>query len=126
MENKQVEKLVADYAAALNAARAELIPAYYTADAVFMPENTRKLTKSDVLKKGRTFLNKNRFHISYSIQDITVKDEYAFVQATAQTRTVNLNTNIEVAKTSQDFFVLRKDQNDWKIFRYMFNNVKAQ
>jgi len=124
MENKQVEKLVADYAAALNAARAELIPAFYTADAVFMPENTGKITQADLLKKGQTFLNKSRFNISYSIQDIAVNENYAFVQATTQTKTVNANS--EVSKISQDFFVLRKEQQEWKIFRYMFNNVKEQ
>lgn len=124
MENKQIEKLVGEYATAINASNVDQISAFYTADAVFMPENTRKLTKADLLKKGQTFLNKNRFHISYSIQDITVKEEYAFVQATAQTKTVNPNTDTEVSKTSQDFFVLRKEQNDWKIFRYIFNNVK--
>jgi ketosteroid isomerase-like protein len=125
MENIKAEMLVAEYAAALNAANVDLIPAFYTADAVFMPDNTRKLTKADLLKSSQTFLNQNRFHISYSIQDITVKDEYAFVQATAQTKTVNPNTNTEVFKTSQDFFVLRNEQNEWKIFRYIFNNVKG-
>jgi len=126
MENIKAEKLVGEYAAALNVANVDLILAFYTADAVFMPENTHKLTKAGLLKNGQTFLNKNRFHISYSIQDITVKDEYAFVQAQARTNTINPETNQVVSKTSQDFFVLRKEQQEWKIFRYMFNNVKAQ
>jgi hypothetical protein len=91
-----------------------------------MPDYTQTLTKSDLLQKGRSYLSKTRFHISYAIQDVTLKDEYAFVQATAQTRTVNPHTNTEVSKTSRDLFVLRKEQNEWKIFRYMFNNVKGQ
>jgi len=125
MGNIQVENLIGEYAAALNAAKVEMIPAFYTTDAVFMPENTGKLTKAELLKIGQAFLTKNRFQISYSIQDITVKDGYAFVQAKAQTKTVIPNSNTEVSKTSQDFFVLRKEQTDWKIFRYMFNNVKG-
>lgn len=126
MEKIKAEMLVSEYAAALNAANVDLIPAFYTADAVFMPDYSQTFIKSDLLQKGRSYLSKTRFHISYAIQDITLKDDYAFVQATAQTRTVNPHTNTEVFKTSRDLFVLRKEQNEWKIFRYMFNNVKGQ
>lgn len=125
MEKIKAEMLVSGYAAAINAANVDLIAAFYTADAVFMPDHTQTLTKSDLLKKGSAFLSKTRFHINYSIQHVTLKDEYAFVQATAQTRTVNPHTHTEVAKTSRDLFVLQKEQNEWKIFRYMFNNVKG-
>lgn len=126
MENKQAEELVGEYAAALNAAKIDMIPSFYTADAVFMPDNSRKLTKADLLKSSQTFLKKSHFKITYSILDIAVTGEYAFVQATAQTNTVNPGTNQGVTKTSQDFFVLRQEQQEWKIFRYMFNNVKEQ
>jgi len=114
MENMKAEMLLADYAAALNAGNVDLIPAFYTADAVFMPDNTRKLTKAELLKNGQIFLNRNRFHISYSIQDITIKDEYAFVQATAQANTVNPVSNQEVNKTSQDFLFCVKSNKSGK------------
>lgn len=126
MEKIKAETFISEYAAALNAANGDLMPAFYTADAVFMPDNSRILTKSDLLKMDPTFLSKSRFRISYTIQDILLKDEYAFVQARAQTTTVDPHTHNEVSKTSRDLFVLRKEQNEWKIFRYMFNNVKGQ
>lgn len=126
MENIQVENLVKEYAAALNAGNTGLIPTFYTEDGVFMPENTRSLIKSDLLNKSKGFFQKCRFQISYSIQEVVVKGENAFVQAIAQTDTVNPQSNQKISKTSQDFFVLRKEQNDWKIFRYIFNNVKVQ
>lgn len=126
MEIIKAETLISEYAAALNAANVDLISAFYTADAVFLPDYARTLTKSDLLQKGRSYLSRTRFQISYAIQDVTLKDEYAFVQARAQTITVIPYTNTEVSKTSRDLFVLRKEQNEWKIFRYMFNNVKGQ
>ncbi|MDB5263792.1 MAG: hypothetical protein JWQ14_3075 [Adhaeribacter sp.] len=118
------EKMLAGYAEALNSADTALIPSFYTKDGLFMPESSKALTSGDLLKSSKSFLKKQRFQISFSVQDIVVDGDYAFVQATAKTSTSNFAANQEFSQTSRDFFVLRNEQDEWKIFRYIFNNVK--
>jgi len=118
------EQLLAQYAEALNAANTNLLPALYTADGVFMPDGVASLPAGALPGKGVSFFAKSRLHISYAVQEVTGSGEYAFVQATARTATTNLATGQETARTSRDFFVLRQEGQDWKIYRYLFNSVR--
>jgi ketosteroid isomerase-like protein len=120
------QQLLAHYAEALNSANTALLPALYTPDGVFMPDGVAPLPAGALPGKGAGFFAKSRFHISYAVEDVTVSGEYAFVQATARTATTSLATGREVARTSQDFFVLRQEAQDWKIYRYLFNSVREQ
>jgi ketosteroid isomerase-like protein len=120
------QQLLAHYAEALNAANTALLPTLYTPDGVFMPDGVVPLPAGALPGKGTGFFAKSRFHISYAVEDVTVSGEYAFVQATARTATTSLATGREVARTSQDFFVLRQEAQDWKIYRYLFNSVREQ
>lgn len=123
-EKEIVMNVVRDYARALNEANADLIPGFYTEDALFMPDGTNTINRSDLeLPKNGSFLKKNKFNIKYSSENIVVEDEYAFVNVVAETSIENSVSGGSLKKTSRDFFVLRKENNSWKIFRYMFNNV---
>ncbi|RZL13733.1 MAG: hypothetical protein EOO62_07365 [Hymenobacter sp.] len=120
------QQLLAHYAEALNAANTALLPTLYTADGVFMPDGMAALLADALPGKGSSFFAKSRFHISYAVEDVTMGSEYAFVQATARTATTDLATGREVARTSRDFFVLRQESQDWKIYCYLFNRVREQ
>ena len=120
------EQLLAYYAEALNAANPALLPTLYTADGVFMPDGVATLPAGALPGKGSSFFAKSRLHISYAVEDVTVGGEYAFVQATARTATTDLASGQETARTSRDFFVLRQESQDWKIYRYLFNSVREQ
>lgn len=91
-----------------------------------MPDGLTPLAASALLNKGQRFFAKTRFHISYAVKTIGVDGEYAFVQATPHTATTKLATGQEATCTSQDFFVLRQESQDWKIYRYLFNSVREQ
>ena len=124
-EKQTVERFITAYAEALNTANTHLIPSfYYAKDSLFMPNKMKTLSGHD-LRTATTgsFFKKVSFHIDYSVKDIAVDDRFAFVQALAIATTKDLLTGEQSAKTSRDFFVLRKDEEEWKIYRYMFNNV---
>ncbi|RDV16523.1 hypothetical protein DXT99_04840 [Pontibacter diazotrophicus] len=125
-EREAVEKLLGRYAQVLNSADTASIPSYYTADGQFMPEGLKTTTSSELKRRGEDYFRGKGFQIGYSVQNMVVDGRYAFVQATAQTVATDLKANKEALHTSQDFFVLRKEQEEWKIFRYTFNNVKEQ
>ena len=125
-QTQDAQLLLAHYAEALNSANTSLLPALYTADGVFMPDGRASLPASVLPGKGASFFAKTRFHITYAVEEVTVRGEYAFVQATARAATTDLATGQEATRTSRDFFVLRQEGQDWKIYRYLFNSVCEQ
>lgn len=124
-ERTAAGKLLASYAEALNTADISAIHSLYTTDGVFMPDRFKSLTVADLSGKRSQYLQKAHFHIAYSPQHIVVGDNYAFIEATATTTAIDPGTDKKIIRTSQDFFVLRKDKAAWKIYRYIFNNVKT-
>lgn len=116
-----VENLLTAYAKAINSANTGLIPSFYTEDGRLMPEDSKDLTKEDLVKRSQKFFKQVRFQMNYAAPDTIIDGDYAFVQTTAKTTTTSLETSKVEDRTSRDFFVLRKEKEDWKIFRYVFN-----
>jgi uncharacterized protein (TIGR02246 family) len=124
-EKTKIKQLISDYAAALNSANIELIPSFYAEDGLFMPDGLRTFTTDDLSNKLRgTYLKRSQFSISYDISDVVVNGDFAFIQAQASTLSVNPTTGKTTTKSSRDLFVLTQEENNWKIYRYIFNNVK--
>ena len=122
-EKTAIEKLLTAYAEAFNSANTASLPSFYTEDGLLMPDGFQGLTTEDLLNRSKSFFKKTRFQMDFAVPDIVIDGEYAFMQTTAKTTTTNLEKNQEVKQTSRDFFVLRKEKEGWKIFRYIFNNV---
>jgi ketosteroid isomerase-like protein len=119
-EKQAAEQLLYGYAAVLNKANLASISSFYAFDGLFMPDGFKTLTKKDLDAAGGKFLQNKTFKIKYDIQSVTVGNEFAFIEATART-TIVPNGGEEIFQSSRDFFVLRKDGTDWKIYRYLFN-----
>ena len=67
------------------------------------------------------YFKKLKFHIEYTVKDTTVDDRFAFVHAAAQTTTTDLVNGQESSTSTRDFFVFRKESDQWMIYRYIFN-----
>ena len=122
-EKTAIEKFLTAYTEALNSANTALIPSFYTEDGLFMPNGFKALTTGDLLNGSKSFFKKANFHIGYAVPDTVVDGDYAFVQTTAQTTTTDTEKSQEIRQTSRDFFVFRKEKEDWKIYRYIFNKM---
>jgi ketosteroid isomerase-like protein len=124
-EEKEIIKVLQEYASSLNAIQIDLIPEFYAEDSIFMPDGLKTLTKSAITEIAASgFLKRTGFKIIYTIEHIAVNGEHAFVQATAKTSTKNVLTGDISEKTSRDFFVFCKEGTKWKIYRYIFNHVE--
>jgi len=120
-----IRNTLTDYAKTLNTADNAAIPGFYTTDGKFMPEGYKTVKSFDLLKTNAGFLHDYNFKIEYSFQDITIDNQLAFVLADAKTSQKDPVTGIVFDKLSRDFFVLKKIDEHWKIYRYLFNNVKS-
>ena len=122
-KEKQIIRLLDEYAAALRSGASELIPAFYAEDGLFMPNSLKSFSKADIIRTtSGHFLKTSDFKIEFTAKNIVVEDNYAFVSAIAETSTRDSLTGNVTSNTTRDFFVLRKTDEDWKIYRYMFND----
>lgn len=55
---------------------------------------------------------------------MTIENQFAFVQATAATTENRISDLKPVPKKSIDFFVFKRNEENRKIYRYIFNNVR--
>lgn len=117
-----VEALLADYAAALNAANTAIIHSFYTEDGLLLPQGQQDLNKAELVTRSESFFRQQRFRIDYSLPETLINGDYAFVQTIAKTSSEGQKNGQVEEKTSRDFFVLKKENEAWKIFRYIFNN----
>lgn len=125
-QTKPIQKLIDSYALALNSADVKSIPAFFTEDGTFMPQDHKTLTRSDLLRIGsNNHLMKSGFHIKYDIENILLEDQLAFVTAKAITSQKDKSSNAHIRKSSRDFFVLKPANDQWKILVYIFNDVKV-
>ncbi|PBQ33936.1 hypothetical protein CNR22_19845 [Sphingobacteriaceae bacterium] len=125
MENNSISKTLSDYAAVLNSAKADLIPSFYTKEARFMPEGVKTLHPGLLRKAGENNLSSNKFAIEYSVVNVTEEGSFAFVEAIAHTSSLDTISGKTIKKSSRDFFVLKNEDTNWKIHRYIFNNVES-
>ncbi|WP_442591951.1 YybH family protein [Pedobacter sp. AW31-3R] len=124
-ESHDIQETIKGFASTLNSADAKSIPSHFSNDAKFMPDGSGTITGAGLLKKsGEKHLSATEFKIKFSDFDINIDNNYAFVNARAETSQLDPVNNQKVVKSSRDFFVLRKTDQSWKIYRYIFNNVK--
>lgn len=121
-----VADFISSYAAALNTNVPSPMYVFFTADGIFAPDGYKKLSAHDLRKVRGRSRQTTRFHIDYKIETIAIGNGYAFVDAVAIVQTVNIETAAVVNHISNDFFILQKVDQQWKIYRYIFNNRKQQ
>ncbi|MCX8534131.1 YybH family protein [Chryseobacterium luquanense] len=118
-----IKESIQNFELALNSGNIESVLSFYSEDAVFMPDGFSTLKKGEIGRSRSNFLTEKDFKIKFDNLKIDVKDNFGFVEAVANTSEIDPKGTSKVQKTSRDFFVLRQEENQWKIFSYIFNNV---
>jgi ketosteroid isomerase-like protein len=130
MNNQQETKSISDFinafSEALGRSDNKIGSTFYTEDGLFLPNNYPTISKDQLDKAKGTFLKNKKFNITYVIDEIVVKENFAFVQAEATATTTELNDDLSFTVVSRDLFILNKIDNAWKIYRYMFNDFTTE
>lgn len=117
-----IELVIENFTKALNAGAFDKIPGMYTADGLSMPDEFKSINSQKLGSTVSALFTLSNYKIEIDINQVEVDGNYAFVTAIAKVHGV-IN---RATKTSRDFFVLRKDEGNWKIYRYMFNSPAIQ
>jgi ketosteroid isomerase-like protein len=124
-EKQAISTFLNNFAQVLNNAETKAIPDFFDRDAIFIPDGMKKIIAGNQLgKTDNGYLKRSDFKINYTIKDITIENQFAFVEAFADTTENRIADLKPVQKRSIDFFVLKNEGENWKIYRYIFNNVR--
>ena len=124
-EKSAIEKLLFAYRDALNASDVNKVLPLYTKDGVFMPTNAPTATGQEQLKGSYEFVFKNiQLHIEFFMEEIVVSGEYAYAVTNSKGTTLIHANGQTVPEENRELFVLKKEEGQWKIARYMFNKTK--
>jgi len=128
MENQDrtsVEKVLTRYFNSLNESDVKTAVNSYTADGVFMAAGAPTALGSDQLVTAYESLFKViQLRVNVTIDEVILKDDLCFVRTHSTGSTLIRATGETVPAQNREFFLLRKEEGEWQIARYLFNQPK--
>ena len=123
-EHAAIKNLIHSYSGAFNAADIVRTVALFTDDGILMPNNAPIAQGKEQLTASFELLLKNfQINIGYTVDEITVSGDYAFVRTNSNVATHVKASGEDIALLNKELFVLRRKQDEWKISHYIFNNT---
>lgn len=123
-DQQAITTLLKAYEKALNAADTPAVIELYTDDGVFMPSGAPTSIGKEAVSQAYDFVfSQIRLHIAFSIDEIETHGDLAFARTISRGTTDILATGETVAEENRELFVLRKENGQWKIARYLFNKM---
>ncbi|WP_179473062.1 SgcJ/EcaC family oxidoreductase [Chryseobacterium sp. H1D6B] len=125
-EKSAIEKLLFNYQDALNTSDVNKVLPLYAQDGIFMPQGGPSAIGQEQLKGAYEFVFKNlQLNIKFNIDEIViVNDHYAFARTISRGTQLIHATGITSAEENRELFMLQKENDQWKIARYVFNKMK--
>ena len=125
MENQDkavVEKALNNYFNALNESDVKTAVGSYTTDGVFIAAGAPTAIGTAQLITAYEYLFKAiQLNVEVTIDEVIIKDDISFVR-THSIGTTRIHATEEIIPAeNREFFLLRKEQGEWKIARYLFN-----
>jgi uncharacterized protein (TIGR02246 family) len=128
MENQDkaaVEKALNNYFNALNESDVKTAVDSYTADGIFMAAGAPTAIGTRQLITAYEYLFQAiQLSVQVTIDEVIIKDDIAFVRTHSNGSTLIHATGENIPAENREFFLLRKEQEAWKIARYLFNQPK--
>lgn len=125
-QNKEaIEKTLNTYFGSLNASDVKTAVGSYTADGVFMPTKFPTATGTEQLVTAYENVFKAiQLNVTVKIEEVIVRDDIAFARTLSNGTSLIHATGETTPEENREFFLLKKENGEWKIARYMFNQPK--
>ena len=124
-DRSAIEALLFTYRGALNASSVEQVMPLYTTDGVFMPTGFPTAVGTEQVRGAYAgVFSAIKLNIEFHIDAIDVVGDHAFARTTSQGTTLVHANGQTIPEENRELFVLRRDNGQWLIARYMFNKMK--
>ena len=112
------------YEKALNASDTTAVLTLYSSAPVFVPPNAKPLSGRDAVRAGYEGTFKAiKPSLVFTIQEIVVLGDTAYVRTASEGEVEILANNAKVKDAYNELFIVHREQGQWKIHRYIFNNA---
>ncbi len=116
-----IQTLIQSYETALNHNDTDAILDLYGSDPVFMPQHAPALVGRDAVRAGyEQVFASIKLDIRFEIHEIEEAGDWAWARTSSAGSTQILAAGIEVTEGNNELFVFRKENDEWKIHRYLF------
>ncbi len=120
----KIHELISEYQITLNNEETEKISTLYSKKAIFMPPGIPAI--NGVEEIGHTYeylFSQFDFELEFDIQEVVVSENLAYVLSNSEGTVALESSETEETSKNQEIFILIKEEDDWKISRYMFNSL---
>lgn len=126
-DRAEITHLLDRYQQALNGGHTSHIVPLYTNDGVFMPANKPTATGTHQIKTAyQHVFQALDLNVKFHIDEIEQHGDMAFLRTTSDGKIKLLEKEITIKNNSRELFILKKNNDQWKIYRYMFNEVNSE
>lgn len=126
-DNSAIEKLLSSYGDIINASDVSKALALYTKDGTLMPNGAPSVNGHVQLKASYEYLFKSfQLNVEYITDEVIVNGDYAFAKTHSTGNTLIHANGQTIPVDNKELFVLHKDDGQWKISHYIFNNNKMK
>ena len=126
-ENSDIEKLLSSYGEALNASDVSKTIALFMNDGMLMPQGAPIAKGREQLKAAYEGLYKMfQLNVEYITDEVVVNGDDAFARTNSKGKTLIRANSETIPVDNKELFMLHKDNGQWKIAKYMFNNNKMK
>lgn len=123
-DEKDIKAVIASYKEALKSADSTKVVQNFSPNAVLMTPNAATAKGSNEIKAVYDGLFKIlKLDINFSIDEVVVNGEYAFVRSTSKGTATLLENNVKADEINRELFIFQKQNGKWKIAYYMYNKM---
>ncbi|VAW74653.1 hypothetical protein MNBD_GAMMA12-3530 [hydrothermal vent metagenome] len=120
----EVQHLIGSYQKALNSSNTGKVVSLYTKNGVFMPSNKPTSIGVNQVKTAYQYVFKTlNLNVKFHIDEIECYGRIAFVRTRSDGNIKLIEKNITIKNNSRELFILKRIVDQWKIYRYMFNEI---
>lgn len=125
LAKQEIENLLMTYKETLNTSNAEKATSLYTKDGIFMPSGAPSAMGKENIKGAYDFVfSQIQLNIEFYIEEITIENTMAYAVTSSKGSTLIHATGETIPEENRELFVFEKENDTWKIARYMFNKTK--
>ena len=120
--NMNINNVITQYGKSLNASDTESILKLYSKDPIFMPQHVpAQIGRDQVRGVYKQVFGTIKLNVEFTIHDIEEFGDLAYARTSSAGKKTILGNGEIVNQANNELFVLRKEDGDWKIHRYIYS-----
>lgn len=126
-KSNEIEKTIKEYEVSLNAGNTDAIMKLYAKNPIFMLQHAPAQIGREAVKNAYNNVFKNiNLDIKFSIYEVEVHGDTAWVRTSSAGIVTVLANNKSSEEGNNELFIFKKENNKWKIHRYLFSTSKPR